>query len=58
MGLGIFIADTLIGMTGGTLALANRPMGENGAEAAITWPRIALETGSDRQRDEAERMEQ
>ncbi|MEX2200265.1 MAG: ActS/PrrB/RegB family redox-sensitive histidine kinase [Dongiaceae bacterium] len=58
MGLGIFIADTLIGMTGGTLRLANRPMGENGAEAAITWPRIALETGSDRQRDDAERMEQ
>jgi two-component system sensor histidine kinase RegB len=58
MGLGIFIADTLIGMTGGTLTLGNRAMGEDGAEAAIVWPRIALETGSDRQRDEAERMEQ
>ncbi|MDZ4735353.1 MAG: ActS/PrrB/RegB family redox-sensitive histidine kinase [Rhodospirillaceae bacterium] len=60
MGLGIFIADTLIGMTGGSLRLGNRTAdGEpGGAEAVVTWPRVALETAAEWQRSEAERMEQ
>lgn len=41
MGLGIFIAMTLIGHTGGRVAFGNRP--EGGCEVAILWPRAILE---------------
>jgi two-component system sensor histidine kinase RegB len=56
MGLGIFIADTLLGMTGGTLRLGNRvgdgsdgrPGGRTGgAEAVVTWPRSAIEPNAE-----------
>ncbi len=42
MGLGIFIAQTLLERTGARLAFANRP--EGGARVTVTWPRQALET--------------
>lgn len=40
MGLGIFIAATLLGRTGARLGFANRP--EGGAEATVVWPRSAF----------------
>ncbi len=41
MGLGVFIAKTLLERTGASLRFANRKDG--GAEVAITWPRGILE---------------
>jgi two-component system, sensor histidine kinase RegB len=41
MGLGIFIANTLLERTGGRLTFGNRP--EGGAQAEARWPRSALE---------------
>lgn len=41
MGLGIFIAETLLARTGGRVSLANRR--EGGAEVTIAWPRALLE---------------
>jgi len=41
MGLGVFIAQTLLGHTGARLAFRNRP--EGGAEVAISWPIDHLE---------------
>jgi len=40
LGLGIFIAKTLLERTGAALIFANRP--EGGARIAISWPRIKL----------------
>ena len=55
MGLGIFISDTLLAMTGGSLRLGNRGTGApdhtgGGAEVVIVWPRGALEAGAERER--------
>jgi two-component system sensor histidine kinase RegB len=55
MGLGIFISDTLLGMTGGDLRLGNRGSDApgkagGGAEVVIVWPRGALEAGAERER--------
>ncbi len=44
MGLGIFIANTLLERTGGRLTFGNRP--EGGARAEARWPRARLEPGS------------
>ncbi len=44
MGLGIFIAETLLGRTGGTVEFGNRR--EGGARVVIRWPRQALESGN------------
>ncbi len=41
MGLGIFIAQTLLRHTGGRVSFANRPQG--GAEVAVRWNRSILE---------------
>lgn len=41
MGLGVFIAKTLLERTGAKLAFANRPQG--GAEVAISWRRADIE---------------
>lgn len=41
MGLGVFIARTLLARTGAEVAFANAP--EGGAEVVITWPRAHLE---------------
>jgi len=41
MGLGVFIAKTLLEHTGARLSFANRPLG--GAEVAIAWPRADIE---------------
>ncbi len=41
MGLGFFIAKTLLERSGAMLALANRPQG--GAKVTVTWPRTKFE---------------
>jgi two-component system sensor histidine kinase RegB len=41
MGLGVFIATTLLERTGAEIAFANRPGG--GAQASVRWPRAAVE---------------
>lgn len=41
MGLGFFIAKTLLERSGATLDLANRPQG--GAVVTVTWPRAKFE---------------
>lgn len=44
MGLGLFIAKTLLERTGGTLHFANRPEGHGtGALVKVTWPRDGIE---------------
>jgi two-component system sensor histidine kinase RegB len=44
MGLGFFIAKTLLERSGATLALENRNPPERGAVVRITWPRASFET--------------
>ena len=44
MGLGIFIAQTLLERTGARLTFENLP--EGGAHVAIRWDRANLEAGS------------
>lgn len=44
MGLGLFIAKTLLERTGARLAFANAP--EGGAVVAVRWPRAALAEGA------------
>lgn len=43
MGLGVFIASTLLERTGASVDFSNRP--EGGALVRITWPRASLERG-------------
>jgi two-component system sensor histidine kinase RegB len=50
MGLGVFIAKTLLGHTGAQVAFGNQPGG--GCEATVTWPRAVLER-SERKETEA-----
>lgn len=49
LGLGFFIAKTLLERTGATLTFENRPPPETGASIRITWPRraLAIEMDSD-----------
>ncbi len=44
MGLGFFIAKTLLERSGATLALENRKLPERGAVVRITWPRTSFES--------------
>lgn len=41
MGLGIFIAKTLLERTGATVRFGNRP--EGGARVSVTWPRVVID---------------
>jgi two-component system sensor histidine kinase RegB len=43
MGLGFFIAKTLLERSGASLELANRPVPKGGAIVAVTWPRARFE---------------
>lgn len=45
MGLGFFIAKTLLERTGASVALANRPAPEHGAVVHIVWPRNLIDLG-------------
>lgn len=44
LGLGIFIARTLLERTGAKIAFTNRPFPDHGAVAHISWPRDRFET--------------
>ena len=43
MGLGFFIAETLLERTGAWVAVANRPQPEHGAIVRIVWPRNKID---------------
>ena len=45
MGLGFFIAKTLLERSGATVSLANRPSPEHGAVVHIVWPRELIDLG-------------
>ena len=45
MGLGFFIAKTLLERTGATVSLANRPVPAHGAIIQLNWPRNAVDVG-------------
>lgn len=47
MGLGFFIAKTLLERSGAQVTLANRASPETGAVVRIVWPRENIEVGSD-----------
>jgi two-component system sensor histidine kinase RegB len=47
MGLGFFIAKTLLERSGATLALANRPQPQAGAVVTVAWPRSRFERMSE-----------
>lgn len=51
MGLGVFIAQTLLERTGATLAFANR---KDGAAVTVRWPRQVLESGGEAAVESAE----
>ncbi len=44
LGLGIFIARTLLERTGAKITFTNRPFPDHGAVAHISWPRDRFET--------------
>jgi two-component system sensor histidine kinase RegB len=43
MGLGFFIAKTLLERSGATVTLENRPAPDTGAIAQVVWPRAVFE---------------
>ena len=45
MGLGFFIAKTLLERTGASVALGNRPSPETGAVVTVVWPRRVMDAG-------------
>ena len=45
MGLGFFIAKTLLERTGASVSLANRPAPEHGAVVFVVWPRSLIDLG-------------
>ena len=45
MGLGLFIAKTLLERSGATLSMRNALPPETGAMVTVTWPRLAFERG-------------
>ncbi len=45
LGLGFFIAKTLLERTGARLSLANRPAPARGAIVSAVWPRVAIDLG-------------
>jgi two-component system sensor histidine kinase RegB len=45
MGLGFFIAKTLLERSGATVSLANRPTPAHGAVIQLNWPRSAVDVG-------------
>jgi two-component system sensor histidine kinase RegB len=45
MGLGFFIAKTLLERSGAAVSLANRPAPEHGAVVQVVWPRNLVDLG-------------
>jgi two-component system sensor histidine kinase RegB len=54
LGLGLFIAKTLLERSGAVLDLANREPPEKGAIVRVVWPRALMDTGGTRAVSEAE----
>lgn len=52
MGLGFFIAKTLLERSGAQLELANRPEPDSGAVVTVIWPRTRFEQPPGKDRDE------
>jgi two-component system sensor histidine kinase RegB len=48
MGLGFFIAKTLLERSGASLELANRPLPKGGAVVTVSWPRSKFERAPDK----------
>ncbi len=46
MGLGFFIAKTLLERSGAAVSLANRPAPEHGAVVHVVWPRAVIDLGT------------
>ena len=46
MGLGLFIAKTLLERSGATVSLSNRPAPEHGADVKLQWPRSSIDVGN------------
>ncbi len=46
MGLGFFIAKTLLERSGAAVSLANRPLPEHGAIIQLSWPRGSVDLGN------------
>lgn len=46
MGLGFFIAKTLLERSGASVLLANRPAPEHGAVVHVVWPRAIIDLGA------------
>jgi two-component system sensor histidine kinase RegB len=46
LGLGLFIAKTLLERSGAAVATANIPVPKSGARIAIVWPRAIFERGA------------
>ncbi|MGH2173931.1 hypothetical protein ACQ1Z4_14575, partial [Enterococcus faecalis] len=44
LGLGVFIARTLLERTGARVSFTNRTFPDHGAIVTITWPRDSFET--------------
>jgi len=47
MGLGVFIAKTLLERTGAQVQIGNRPAPARGAAIVVTWPRAVVDAGRD-----------
>jgi two-component system sensor histidine kinase RegB len=45
LGLGLFIAKTLLERSGAVLNIVNPPPPSTGARASVVWPRLAFEQG-------------
>lgn len=45
LGLGLFIAKTLLERSGGALRIVNAPAPATGAQATVIWPRLSFEQG-------------
>lgn len=53
LGLGVFIAKTLLERSGATLSFANRRGKERGASVAVSWPRSSFEVDSGLEKSDA-----
>jgi two-component system, sensor histidine kinase RegB len=50
MGLGFFIAKTLLERSGADVSLANKPAPDHGAIVRISWPRARIDVGPAKER--------
>jgi two-component system, sensor histidine kinase RegB len=46
MGLGLFIAKTLLERSGASVDISNRPLPRRGAQIRVTWPRRAIDVAA------------